>query len=134
MYCRGPGSGGNLTGMSLMNIELTAKRLELLSELVPQASAIWLLVNPNNASTERIISEAQEAALRERGAAFYPEGPEPKARSTLPSTLSSNGRPARFSSATTRSSGIGANNSWPLDHATPPRQSTLGVRPLRPAA
>jgi putative tryptophan/tyrosine transport system substrate-binding protein len=53
---------GNLTGMSLMNIELTAKRLELLSELVPQARAIWLLVNPNNASTERIISEAQEAA------------------------------------------------------------------------
>jgi putative ABC transport system substrate-binding protein len=54
-------SGGNLTGVSLMNTELTAKRLELLAELV-QASAIWLLVNPNNASTERIIREAQEAA------------------------------------------------------------------------
>jgi putative tryptophan/tyrosine transport system substrate-binding protein len=54
--------GGNLTGISLMNTELTAKRLELLSELVPQAGAIWLLVNPNNASTERIITEAQEAA------------------------------------------------------------------------
>jgi putative ABC transport system substrate-binding protein len=54
--------GGNLTGISLMNTELTAKRLELLSELVPEASTIWLLVNPNNASTERIITEAQEAA------------------------------------------------------------------------
>ena len=54
--------GGNLTGISLMNPELTAKRLELLSELVPEASTIWLLVNPNNASTERIISEVQEAA------------------------------------------------------------------------
>ena len=54
--------GGNLTGVSLMNTELTAKRLELLAELVPQASAIPLLVNPNNVSTERIISEAQEAA------------------------------------------------------------------------
>jgi hypothetical protein len=32
--------GGNLTGVSLMNTELTAKRLELLLELVPQASAI----------------------------------------------------------------------------------------------
>jgi putative ABC transport system substrate-binding protein len=53
---------GNLTGVSLMNIELTAKRLELLSELIPQASAISLLVNPNNASTERIVSEAHEAA------------------------------------------------------------------------
>ena len=55
-------AGGNLTGVSLMNTELTAKRLELLAELVPQASVIPLLVNPNNASTERIISEAQEAA------------------------------------------------------------------------
>jgi putative ABC transport system substrate-binding protein len=32
--------GGNLTGVSLMNTELTPKRLELLSELVPQAGMI----------------------------------------------------------------------------------------------
>ena len=54
--------GGNLTGVSLLTDELTAKRLELLSELVPQAGVIALLVNPNNASTERIIRDVQEAA------------------------------------------------------------------------
>jgi putative ABC transport system substrate-binding protein len=41
--------GGNLTGVSQLGDEgLTAKRLELLSELVPQARVIALLVNPNN--------------------------------------------------------------------------------------
>jgi putative ABC transport system substrate-binding protein len=54
--------GGNLTGVSLINVELMPKRLELLSELVPQAGVIALLVNPNNANTERIIREVQEAA------------------------------------------------------------------------
>jgi putative tryptophan/tyrosine transport system substrate-binding protein len=54
--------GGNLTGVSDMNTELTSKRLELLSELVPQARVIALLVNPANAIAERIIPEAQEAA------------------------------------------------------------------------
>src|ERR1700730_7546488 len=41
--------GGNLTGLSIMTGELMLKRLELLSELVPQAQVIALLVNPNNA-------------------------------------------------------------------------------------
>jgi putative ABC transport system substrate-binding protein len=54
--------GGNLTGISLMLTELVPKRLELLSELVPDVSVIALLVNPNNAHAERIISKAQEAA------------------------------------------------------------------------
>jgi putative ABC transport system substrate-binding protein len=39
--------GGNLTGVNNMNVELLPKRLELLSELVPQARVIALLVNPN---------------------------------------------------------------------------------------
>jgi putative ABC transport system substrate-binding protein len=40
--------GGNLTGFSMFSTELTPKRLELLSELVPQARVVALLVNPNN--------------------------------------------------------------------------------------
>jgi len=52
--------GGNLTGISLFRRELTPKRLELLSELVPQAKVIALLVNPNPA--ERFIAGMQEAA------------------------------------------------------------------------
>ena len=53
--------GGNLTGFSLLSREMTPKRLELLSELVPQARVIALLVNPN-ATPDGMIGEAQEAA------------------------------------------------------------------------
>jgi putative tryptophan/tyrosine transport system substrate-binding protein len=54
--------GGNFTGVSTMVPEMTPKRLELLSELVPQAGVIALLVNPKNSNTERIIRDMQEAA------------------------------------------------------------------------
>jgi putative ABC transport system substrate-binding protein len=54
--------GGNVTGLSIMTIELMPKRLELLSELVPQAKVIALLMNPNNPNAERIIGDMQEAA------------------------------------------------------------------------
>jgi putative tryptophan/tyrosine transport system substrate-binding protein len=40
--------GGNLTGVSLLNHELEAKRLELLRELVPNAATVAFLINPNN--------------------------------------------------------------------------------------
>jgi len=55
--------GGNLTGVSQLGGEgLTAKRLELLSELVPRAGVIALLVNPNSSTAERVIQEVQQAA------------------------------------------------------------------------
>ncbi len=54
--------GGNLTGVPGMASELMAKRLELQLELVPQARAIALLVNPNNADTEGVIRAVREAA------------------------------------------------------------------------
>jgi putative ABC transport system substrate-binding protein len=54
--------GGNLTGFSDVAVELMPKRLELLSELVPQAKIIALLVNANNATAERLMREVQEAA------------------------------------------------------------------------
>jgi len=58
--------GGNLTGVSFLVVELTPKRLELLSELVPQANVIALLVNANNPNTERIIRAAQDASRAKR--------------------------------------------------------------------
>jgi putative tryptophan/tyrosine transport system substrate-binding protein len=61
--------GGNLTGFSNINVELTPKRLELLSELVPQAKVIALLVNPNNVNTESIIGDVQQTA-RAKGVEF----------------------------------------------------------------
>jgi putative ABC transport system substrate-binding protein len=54
--------GGNLTGVSLMNLELMPKRLELLSELVPQARVIAVLENPSSANAERMIRDVKEAA------------------------------------------------------------------------
>jgi putative ABC transport system substrate-binding protein len=54
--------GGNLTGVTSVSIELTPKRVELLTDLVPEARVIALLVNPNSATTERIIEDVQEAA------------------------------------------------------------------------
>jgi putative ABC transport system substrate-binding protein len=53
---------GNLTGVSILVVELNPKRLELLSELVPQAGVIALLVNPSNPQTERVIHDVKEAA------------------------------------------------------------------------
>jgi putative ABC transport system substrate-binding protein len=54
--------GGNLTGISRFNLELMPKRLELLSELVPQARMIALLAEPNIQITELMIRDLQEAA------------------------------------------------------------------------
>ena len=62
--------GGNLTGVSTMAPELSPKRLELLSELVPQVGVIALLVNPNNSNTERTTRDMQEAA-RARGVQLH---------------------------------------------------------------
>jgi len=58
--------GGNLTGVTILTAELNPKRIDLLSELVPEATVIALLLNPNNPRTERIIRDVQEAA-RARG-------------------------------------------------------------------
>jgi putative ABC transport system substrate-binding protein len=54
--------GGNLTGVSLLTVEVNAKRFELLSELVPQAKVIALLVDPNNPTTKHMMRAVQEAA------------------------------------------------------------------------
>src|SRR6266699_3643121 len=52
--------GGNLTGRSLLAVELVPKRLELLTEVVPQAKVVALLVNPTNPYTEPMIRDVQE--------------------------------------------------------------------------
>jgi putative tryptophan/tyrosine transport system substrate-binding protein len=62
--------GGNVTGVSFLFVELHAKRLELLSDLVPQARVIALLVNPNFSGSERITQNVQEAA-RLKGVQLY---------------------------------------------------------------
>jgi putative ABC transport system substrate-binding protein len=54
--------GGNLTGVSLLNVELGSKRLELLHELVPTATIVAALVNPTNPNAEILSRELQAAA------------------------------------------------------------------------
>jgi putative tryptophan/tyrosine transport system substrate-binding protein len=56
--------GGNVTGISNLTGPLAAKRLELLHELVPGASVIALLANPNNPPfTEYEMGELRNAAM-----------------------------------------------------------------------
>ena len=54
--------GGNMTGVNFFNAEITAKRLELLRKLVPGAERVALLVNPKEASIERVVQEVEKAA------------------------------------------------------------------------
>jgi putative tryptophan/tyrosine transport system substrate-binding protein len=59
--------GGNVTGVSLLNLELMPKRLELLRELVPTAS-VALLVNPNpGGAVPESQSNVAQAAARTLG-------------------------------------------------------------------
>jgi putative ABC transport system substrate-binding protein len=53
--------GGNVTGFSPFQYEMMPKRLELLTELVPQARVIALLVTPNEPRTEGLVRDMQEA-------------------------------------------------------------------------
>jgi putative tryptophan/tyrosine transport system substrate-binding protein len=53
--------GGNVTGFSAMYVEVGAKRLGLLRELLPAARRIALLVNPRNASTEVVTKDVLAA-------------------------------------------------------------------------
>jgi len=55
--------GGNLTGINFLNVELLAKRLELLRQLVPAAVRVAVLVNPADArNTETTLREVEAAA------------------------------------------------------------------------
>jgi putative ABC transport system substrate-binding protein len=54
--------GGNITGISFLAVDLTPKRLELASELVPNAKMIALLVNPTNAAEARVVEDVHGAA------------------------------------------------------------------------
>ena len=55
--------GGNLTGVTLLSVEVGPKLLELLHEAVPSATTIALLVNPTNPNAETQSRNLQAAAL-----------------------------------------------------------------------
>jgi putative ABC transport system substrate-binding protein len=56
--------GGNATGINFFNQELTAKRLELLRELMPAATRVAVLINPANAGNADATVRDVQAAVR----------------------------------------------------------------------
>jgi putative tryptophan/tyrosine transport system substrate-binding protein len=55
--------GGNVTGVSRLSVALEPKRLELLHELMPNASVIGFLVNPLNPRTQPLVQQMREPML-----------------------------------------------------------------------
>ena len=54
--------GGNVTGISILNGALVAKRLGLLHEIVPKASTLGFLLNPSNPGAASQLKDMREAA------------------------------------------------------------------------
>jgi putative ABC transport system substrate-binding protein len=54
--------GGNVTGISLLQVAMAAKRLEVLRELVPAAKIIGLLTNPANPNIEIVVPDLHATA------------------------------------------------------------------------
>ena len=54
--------GGNVTGLAVLTVELGAKQLEVLHELLRTSAAVALLVNPNNPLTEPETKGVRDAA------------------------------------------------------------------------
>jgi putative tryptophan/tyrosine transport system substrate-binding protein len=54
--------GGNATGLSLQSEEITAKRIQLIKDVVPGAATMAILYNPNRPTIEKNIKETEIAA------------------------------------------------------------------------
>jgi putative ABC transport system substrate-binding protein len=63
--------GGNITGSSDLTVDVITKRLELLKEVVPQASRVAVLLNPANPTNPLQLKET-EAAARALGVSIVP--------------------------------------------------------------
>jgi putative ABC transport system substrate-binding protein len=55
--------GGNITGVSQLNVEIGPKRLELAHELIPTAASVAFLVNPNDVSRAATLTKDAQAAI-----------------------------------------------------------------------
>ena len=54
--------GGNLTGLAILSLELTSKRLQLLKEAFPRLSRVAVLWNPDNPGNALVLKEVETAA------------------------------------------------------------------------
>jgi len=64
--------GGNVTGVTSLNLEVGPKRLEFLHELLPSATIMAALVNPTNPSNAEILSRDLQATARLLGLQLHP--------------------------------------------------------------
>ena len=79
--------GGNVTGVTQISRELLGKRLELLRQLLPGATAISFVVNPDNPNTVSSVQELETlASAGEWALAGCPCAQRSRARCRLPST------------------------------------------------
>jgi putative ABC transport system substrate-binding protein len=63
--------GGNLTGVTTVNVELAPKRLELVHEVLPTTRSIALLVNPTSPFNAERLSTDTQIAARTLGLQLY---------------------------------------------------------------
>lgn len=54
--------GGNVTGISMLQVDLSGKRLELVREIVPGASRVALLLNPSSPTAAAEVQRTEAAA------------------------------------------------------------------------
>jgi putative ABC transport system substrate-binding protein len=113
--------GGNLTGINLLTTDLTAKRLELLRELVPAATRVAVLVNPAGPAPETMLNHV-EVAARAIGLQIQVLN---AGTSRRPSQLLCASGPMQFSSAATPFSSAGVSN-WSIWH-----RATQSLRHIR---
>src|SRR5262245_2196854 len=95
--------GGNVTGLSLQNSEITGKRLEILREAAPRLSRVAVLFDVGNPSNTPVISEFQAAA-----------------RWGLRLLCSSTGEPMRLRPPSSRSRGVRRRSAFLAVHSQSP--------------
>ena len=64
--------GGNITGLSNLNIDVSSKYLELLRVAVPKLARVAVLLNPGNAINRNVFLRNVQAAAQRAGASVLP--------------------------------------------------------------
>ena len=82
--------GGNLTGLTNMNVELSGKRTELLMETLPTARRIGVLTNPSDPISAPQLKEVSRAARGRKVKLEILNAREPKDLEELPASLMKN--------------------------------------------
>jgi putative ABC transport system substrate-binding protein len=125
--------GGNLTGAFILTAALEAKRLQLLHDLVPTATVIAILANPNfpDADNQRRDLQAAAQAIAQQ-VVFLDAGSERDIDAAFASLVQQ--RAGAHWSPPIRSCSPGAIRSWRWQTATPSPPSTNGATSPRPAA